>query len=601
MVACRAVSPSRNPKHDAPTTHAQATAVETVRDALDQAYLAVFDDRGQYLHPLPSHGVTLIGRGEEAAIRLQDMMASRKHARVTVDGGRVEIEDLGSQNGTRVGGVRIGAQRLLVSGDVIEVGKAALVFHQTRHRVQSSHGLSFEAFRMWLEREVEQASAGDAAGVLAIRPEDGVGGVVWKRMLSGVTGRHAWSEETEGGAWIALAGGDCSSIGSDAAAVMESLKEAGVGVRAGLAVYPRDAADCDALLSAARSAALVAEPARLAGAEQAIRTIDVGGEVMLVADPAMLRVVLLIERLAVSDLALLVLGETGTGKELAARAVHTSSPRRSYPFVALNCAALTESIVESELFGHEKGAFTGAVARKIGIFEAARGGTVFLDEVGELPAATQAKLLRALDTHRITRVGDVVERVIDVRVVAATNRNLEAEVNAHRFRQDLYYRLAGGSLWLPPLRNRPRELLILARRFLEQACARLGRDPMELSPPACRMLAEHMWPGNVRELKNVMEYCAAAFPGGVLESWQIAGRLSDSSAQVPPDPGDPSGTADSLLRPLEEEVRELERSRIVEALQRSGGNQKQAAALLSVPLRTFINKLDRYGLRKVAK
>jgi len=200
-----------------------------------------------------------------------------------------------------------------------------------------------------------------------------------------------------------------------------------------------------------------------------VRTIEVGDRSVVIADPAMARMYQLLERLAVSELPVLVCGETGTGKEVAAGALHQFSHRSERPLVSLNCAAIQENLVESELFGYERGAFSGAIAAKPGLLEVASGGTVFLDEIGDLPAAVQAKLLRVIETKRVLRLGDVRERTIDIRVIAATNRDLVKDVVAGRFRRDLYFRLSGATLWLPPLRDRPRELPILAEMFLHDA------------------------------------------------------------------------------------------------------------------------------------
>jgi DNA-binding NtrC family response regulator len=329
-------------------------------------------------------------------------------------------------------------------------------------------------------------------------------------------------------------------------------------------------------------------------AETAVRHV-IGERTIVVADPAMIRLFDLVRRLAASDLAVLVLGETGAGKENAAAALHFWSARESRPLVTLNCAAMPEALVESELFGHEKGAFSDARAAKPGLLERADGGTVFLDEVGELPLGVQAKLLRALEAKRITRLGDVRERAVDFRVVAATNRDLEAEVAAGRFRRDLSFRLGAAVVELPALRDRPREVSILARVFLAEACARAGRPPLELSEAALVRLGAYAFPGNVRELKNAMDYAAATADGAVVEPWslpdRIAGRPDPPSAGASAPPSGPR-----RFRPVAEELRELERTRMVEALEETGGVQTHAAELIGMPIRTFAFKLKQYGI-----
>ena len=235
------------------------------------------------------------------------------------------------------------------------------------------------------------------------------------------------------------------------------------------------------------------------------------------AGEAMRRVHELAERAAAGTINVLITGETGVGKELLAETVHRASPRRGGPYVCLNCAALSETLLESELFGHERGAFTGAVQAKLGLLETAARGTLFLDEVGELPLATQAKLLRVIETREVARLGSVRPHRIDVRFIAATNRDLEAEVARGAFRADLYYRLNGITLTIPPLRVRLEEIRPLAETFARQICRDLGRPPPLLPPSSVAHLEAYGWPGNIRELKNVIERAVLLCEGQVLE------------------------------------------------------------------------------------
>jgi DNA-binding NtrC family response regulator len=312
--------------------------------------------------------------------------------------------------------------------------------------------------------------------------------------------------------------------------------------------------------------------------------------------PDMKTIAQMIEQVSDSDVTVLIRGESGVGKELVARAIHQRSPRKERPFVKVNCAALPAELLESELFGHEKGAFTGALTVKPWLLETADGGTVFLDEIGELPEAIQVKLLRVLEDRVVLRVGGVRPSKLDVRFVAATNRDLEADVAAGRFRSDLFFRLSAATLHLPPLRQRPRELPLLAAAFLDDACRRNGRRAMLISDDAMAMLLAHSWPGNVRELKNLMQYIAAAVATDVVVADDLGDRLGRLRAQsVPsvalPAPGDPP-----RFRPLADEVRELEITRIREAIEATGGNQTRAAGLLAMPVRTFFEKAKQYGL-----
>jgi len=302
-----------------------------------------------------------------------------------------------------------------------------------------------------------------------------------------------------------------------------------------------------------------------------------------------------IRRVAASRVTVLIRGESGTGKELAARAIHELGPRSAGPFVAVNCAGIPDTLIESELFGHERGAFTDARERRIGRFEAASGGTLFLDEIGELAAPVQAKLLRALQERRIDRVGGQTPVEIDARVVAATNRDLEKEVEAGRFRADLFYRIHVVALELPPLRERREDIRLLAHQFLERARTEAGRGPKRIAPRALAALERFPWPGNVRELANAIERAVALSDHEALE-------LADLPPQI---------ARSGRVEELREEVRsgeigieaaaaDFERELLLEALERSGWNQTRAAEQLRITRRVLKLKMDRYGLEPPA-
>ena len=325
------------------------------------------------------------------------------------------------------------------------------------------------------------------------------------------------------------------------------------------------------------------------------RIDDTAADAQLSTDsPAMRAVLDTVSRAATVDVAVLFRGESGTGKGLLARLLHDQSSRRDLPFVVTNCPTLSEELIASELFGNARGSFTGAVRDQIGRVEAAEGGTVFLDEIGEIPSSTQAKLLRFLQDHDFERVGENRTRHADVRVIAATNRDLDADIAAGRFREDLYFRLSGATLHLPPLRQRLRELPLLAASFLDDACRRNGRAMMAISDGAMTALLAYSWPGNVRELKNLMQYVAAAHQSDALTADHVAERLSRNPR--PTGRITPLVTAPSQFRPLADELRELEITRIREALDATGGNQTRAAGLLAMPVRTFFEKAKQHGL-----
>jgi len=337
---------------------------------------------------------------------------------------------------------------------------------------------------------------------------------------------------------------------------------------------------------------------------------------------AMQRVHALAERAAAGTINVLITGETGVGKELLAETVHRASPRRDGPYVCLNCAALSETLLESELFGHERGAFTGAVQAKPGLIEAAANGTLFLDEVGELPLTTQAKLLRVLETREVTRLGSVRPRRIDVRFIAATNRDLEAEVPRGSFRQDLYFRLAAITLTIPPLRERMDEIRPLAETFARQICRDLGRAPPIFPAPIVMLLESYSWPGNVRELKNIVERAVLLSSGPVIGTDHLPMEKLSRPAVPTPASGTPSPLIAEALRlaavtPRQVEAGRIdisspvravrgagnpaERERIIAALNACAGNQSRAAKLLGIPRRTFLTKLDAYDIPRPKK
>ncbi len=325
-------------------------------------------------------------------------------------------------------------------------------------------------------------------------------------------------------------------------------------------------------------------------------------------DPAMVTVYAQAERAAKAPISVLIHGETGAGKDVLARFVHARSPRADAPFLAINCAALPENLLEAELFGNEKGAFTGAAQARAGLLESAEHGTVFLDEVGEIPLATQAKLLRVVEDRKVMRVGGRTPRVIDVRFVAATNRDLQQQSQTGRFREDLYFRLNGITLTVPPLRERRREVEGLARGFLSAACDGMGRKALSLAPQTLELLKRHRWPGNVRELKNVIERAALFCDDDEVlpEHLPDALRVGAIPAVVQPTPapveqGAEQGSLETTLQRLDEERRELEREKIRRALAESAGNQKRAAELLGISRRTLVNRLNELDLPRPRK
>jgi len=319
---------------------------------------------------------------------------------------------------------------------------------------------------------------------------------------------------------------------------------------------------------------------------------------MITVSPKMHKIFETVERVSSSDASVLVQGESGTGKELMARAIHHTSPRKNKPFVPVNCAALPDTLLESELFGYDEGAFSGARRRKPGRFEIADGGTIFLDEVGDLPLAMQPKILRAAEEKIIERLGGTRRIPVDVRIVAASNRDLRQEVKEGRFRQDLYFRLAVITVSIPPLRDRKEDILVLADHFLREFCADLGRPSPSLSDAAASALLAHDWPGNVRELKNAMQHLALLCDDSVIEPQSLPGWLlmeGPPGIAVRAD-SDPLDTPLSLKESKRRTFVETEKRQIAEALRIFDGNRTRAAEYLGISRRSLQLKIKHYGL-----
>jgi two-component system, NtrC family, response regulator HydG len=304
---------------------------------------------------------------------------------------------------------------------------------------------------------------------------------------------------------------------------------------------------------------------------------------LLGASPAMRHVQDLVETVASSDSTVLVTGESGTGKEVVARAIHAASPRRYNPMVVVNCGALPEGILESELFGHEAGSFTGARARHKGKFESAEGGTVFLDEIGEVSPKVQVELLRVLEEKVVTRLGGTAPVPVDFRVISATNRDLQGAIREGRFREDLYWRLNVVHVHIPPLRERPEDVPVLAEHFLARFARSMSRKPMRFSPEALDALASYPWPGNVRELQNAIERAVVVGGGDVVRAEDLPLRVTRSPEAAGPGPGS---------------LAEAERAHVASVLDASGWNITRAARILGVDRVTLYNKIRKYELRK---
>ena len=375
-------------------------------------------------------------------------------------------------------------------------------------------------------------------------------------------------------------------------------------MRCGLAVRNESARSADALLETARSALRLASDDRpvATSATRDEPTEPIATDGLVAESPAIKKLFATVGRLANSAIPVLIRGETGSGKEVVARAIHEGGKRKDSPLIPVNCGAIPATLIESTLFGHERGAFTGATSQHKGVFEAANGGTVLLDEVGELPPAAQATLLRVLETKMITRVGSTKEIPVDVRVLAATHRDLEVMCDREEFRRDLLYRLDAMAVRIPPLRDRPEDIEPLARRFLVQAAEANESEASAFSDGALKLLLQYPWPGNVRELRNTIERAAVIAQGAVIDADDLPERVRNLEQ---PSAARGGGAADSASQSggfemvnLKAEVQRYEADLIRQALAHSVWERKEAAKLLGIPLRTLAHKIQLYDIKR---
>jgi DNA-binding NtrC family response regulator len=564
----------------------------------DGLFLMVVGPEGFRTIALPHKGVLHIGRSAQADIRINDSLASRDHCRLHVEGGMVEIEDIESANGTllRNHALQPRVRVELALGDAVSVGATVLVLRSgdrlprpvrvlphgyflarlDEECASSVRGRSpFALVRLDVEGEV---STSRCAGLLplCLQPSDIIGAYgpqQYELLLPQTTPEAATKMVADLGA---------------------SLQQAGITFRTGTAHHPVDG----------RSAAELLERACQAVRPGAIQP-GPASDIILV-DPAMQELHGLARDVAKSNINVLIVGETGTGKEILAEVVHRASPRAQGNFLSLNCAALSENLVEAELFGYEKGAFTGATQAKQGLLETAPAGTVFLDEIGELSLPLQAKLLRVIETRTLIRVGGVNKRTVDVRFVSATNRNLQQAIDSSGFRSDLYFRLNGITLAIPPLRDRPVEIEPFGRRFADEMARELGRSTPEISADALTLLRSYAWPGNIRELRNVIHRAVLLCRSGlVITPDHLPRELMEATFSAP----QPTRTLPHGQTPLSDlsstqpgpALQPEEKQRILDVLEKTAGNQTAAARLLGMGRTAFVARLNQYGISRPRK
>ncbi|MDQ3364762.1 MAG: sigma 54-interacting transcriptional regulator [Myxococcota bacterium] len=564
-------------KGGATVLHARTTLVLYHRDGAQVAQL----EKGRSL---------VIGRAAPADVEIADLGLSRQHARFTWDEQGLWVEDLGSTNGTKQNGQPI-THAKVSPGDEIAVGPVMVAIHimsavDEQLRGFEGHDRFLAAFADEITRARTFARPLGLMMVRGTNPQDGHVSRWASRLRARVRPVDRVGVYGPASVLISLPEATPALI----AALTSELTGGNPPLACSAVTFPADGASVDELIAAVQVASRDAAPGRGASERGAV----------IARTPAMKEVMATVKRLASSPIAVLLHGETGTGKEVIAQAIHAGGSRKQRPLRTINCGAIPPTLIESVLFGHEHGAFTGADKLARGIFEQADGGTVLLDEIGELAPSAQAVLLRVLETKRLTRVGGDQEIEVDVRVIAATHRDLEAMVAAGRFRQDLLYRLNTLTLRIPPLRERVDEIRPLAQRFLDEAARQARTAVREIEAAALAALEAYPWPGNVRELRNVIERAVVLAEGTAIGLLDLTERVRGGARLVAvAESGGGEGASDGLEpSDYREHVRKFEVDLILKALRKHDGNQTEAAKTLNLPLRTLVHKIQTYGIKK---
>ena len=557
-------------------------------------YLVVSTDTvsSRVVHLLDD-GEVVVGRVTTCDLAIDHEAVSRRHARFRRRGDHISIEDLGSRNGTLVNGVPIDQPRRLTAGDVVTIGPLTAVVATSSAARNSRQVATISELEDRLDSEVDRAHRYHRPLALVMARFYGATDAITTHVERlGIHLRRMDLLAEYGADEIAIVLPEADRAASEVVA-SRVAQAGGLKVHIGVATFPADGSSPGELVSAARERLRGARASRPSSYDTGPASVMTAlGRNVVIADAQMKQVYELAKRVAVSNITVLVVGETGSGKEVVAEAVHRFSQRATGPYVRLNCAALSESLVEAELFGYEKGAFTGAVGTKNGFFEVASGGTLFLDEIGELPASTQAKLLRVLEQRKIVRVGGTTEIAVDVRLICATNRDLDVEVKRGRFREDLYFRISAFVIPLPPLRDRRGEIPLLAAQFARELSAELGLSSGSVSDEALAILSSYDWPGNVRELRNVIERAVVMSGHGKLDPDHLPERIRDRASR-----GGGMGAPALGALDVRQRVAVVERDAVVQALEANKGNQTQAARQLGISRFALIRLMEKHELK----
>ncbi len=590
-------------------TMAEATVAACGDELHTRALLVVYRGQGAdartQLFEVPDASRVSFGRSRSATVRIDRERVSRNHAQISRDGDTLTLEDLGSRNGTRLNGAKIDGPTTVKSGDEIGVGPVTVIVSVTsqaparalvgsisyleeRLAAETDRGLRYHrAFALIMLRLDGDTDAVDAAIdrlAILLRPMD-------------VLAEYGPDE-------LAVLAPEldeptAQSLGERLARAARAVRFAGprdskLTVSVGLAMFPVHGTRPGKLLAGAHAALRAARHDGATAVATPPEELTVDERDVIVGDPQMERVFALVDKVADTAMTVLITGETGVGKEIVAGRLHRNSTRKNSPFVRLNCASIPDTLLESELFGHERGAFTGADRRKLGYFEAANGGTIFLDEIGEISPAVQSKLLRVLEEHKLTRVGGTKEIAVDVRIVCATNRDLERESMTGEFRKDLFFRISAFTIVVPALRDRRDEIGLFAEHFATQAAMEAQTAAPRITDAARALMRGYSWPGNVRELRNAIERAMVLHNDGVIDVEHLPERVRDAT---------PSGGGQRRITigdsvDMRERLADVERAAIVAALESVNGNQTRAAQKLGLSRRALIYKLEKYGLKK---
>jgi DNA-binding NtrC family response regulator len=561
--------------------------------------LLIYHRDGAEIVPLHEGQSLVLGRARPADVAIRDGSLSRQHGRFTLSDGTLWVEDLGSTNGTLINGKRISGRSRVKPSDDVRLGAVTVAVHVLTPEEGGVQGLeSHDRVVAKLEDEVQRAHAFHrTVAVLMVRAAERKRGHLsrWSqrvRQLIRPVDSIALYDSTS--ALIVLVESNREDAARLADAIVLGQVKDEPRLVCGIATFPESAGSTDELLEVVRLAARQATeraPIRVAGASRDEASRD--EEKPVVCSAKMVEIFRTAQRIAEASSPVLIYGETGTGKEVLARAIHQWSRRRG-PLRCINCAAIPAQLVESALFGHERGAFTGADRQAKGLFEEADNGSVLLDEIGELSSAAQATLLRVIETKRVCRVGSSKEIPVDVRVLAATHRDLERMCEAGTFRTDLFYRLNTIVFRIPPLRERPEEIEPLVQLFVKQANRENRCRVRQVAPEALRLLSRYGWPGNVRELHNIIERAVLIAQDETIAVDDLSERVRQRAAPAAPAAQAPEEDGASI----KDKLRRYEADLLLEALEANGWNQTRTAEALGMPLRTLVHKMRTFGLKK---